>query len=580
MRTVREDPERQPSPPPRAPSGTPVRRPVAEPRYLGVAAALALAAGVVCWAVGAGIVALWLFAVAAVALALALPMPLAMVSPLFAGLAGWLVDMLPLVVLVGWGAVAGRWAWSLWREKRLPRGGRWRWLPLGLAAWTTLGLLGVGSADIKRFALLLGVQVLMSATLLAVVDCLSSPESRERLASGLAAFVIVLSVGVFLEWIGVPIQELKDPTVADRVEAAYGVDAFTNSLEMIKYVRSSKAGAPALRDAVEGVREAHPSLPPADVFKPKFQAWRQSLLVRFEGSARPFEKELSEAAGIELLFDNVGLAPANTVPRMRSFPRNSLTYAGTCAALFPMALYLGWRSSRRDRLLGYAAVAACLFGAAFSLARGAWLAAVIGALYLLVDGVLPARRKLEAVGAIVVAALVITGVFFIGYGVDPLSARGEAEGSVNTRQELYIDTANEVASGGLALITGYGTETARGAGGSSHVLGRYIPNSGTHSTYLNYLYRTGIVGAALLIAIYALSALHGRAAARLGAARDRLFATTVTASVVVVAAHGMVLSLYVEPVYTLTVSLLLGLAMAVGLESQAPLLRRRDSVPR
>jgi O-antigen ligase len=272
---------------------------------------------------------------------------------------------------------------------------------------------------------------------------------------------------------------------------------------------------------------------------------------------------------------------------MRSFPRNSLTYAGACAALLPIGLWLAWRAPNRRRWLGVATVAACLFGAAFSLSRGAWLAAAIGVLYLVVDGVLTVRRKVAAVSALLAGALAITGVFVVKYGVDPLSARGEAEGSVNTRQKLYNDTIGEVARGGVAVITGYGIETARGAGGSSHVLGRYIPSAGTHSTYLNYLYRAGVVGALLLIAIYALAVLHGRSAAhgipaRHATAGDEdtggsLFATAATAAVVIVAAHGMVLSVYVEPVYTLVVSLLLGLAMAAGIDSGGPLLRWRHS---
>jgi hypothetical protein len=426
VRTVREGPERQPAAPRAPTTPTQVAAGDARPVWLGVVAACALVVGIVLWALGAGVVALWLFVVAAVALAWALPLPLALTSPLFAGLAGWLVDMLPLVVLAGWGGVVVRWVWLLARERRAPRGGVWKWLPIALAAWTALGVLAVGTEDLKRFILLFGIQVLMSATLLAVVDCVTSPQGRERVARSLAAFIVVLSAGVLLEWVGVPIQELKDPSVADRVEAAYGVDAFTNSLEMIKYVRSSKAGAPALRRKVERVRAQHPALPPAEVFKPKFQAWRKSLLVRFEGSARSFEDELFETAQIELLYDNVGLAPANTVPRMRSFPRNSLTYAGACAALFPISLFLLWRGGGRARLLGYFALASCLFGAAFSLSRGAWLAAAIGAVYLAVDGVLTLRQKVAAVGAVIVAAFVITGVFMAKYGVDPLSARGEA----------------------------------------------------------------------------------------------------------------------------------------------------------
>jgi hypothetical protein len=42
--------------------------------------------------------------VAAVVVALVLPLPAALVSPLFMGVAGWLVDMLPMLVLVGWAA--------------------------------------------------------------------------------------------------------------------------------------------------------------------------------------------------------------------------------------------------------------------------------------------------------------------------------------------------------------------------------------------------------------------------------------------------------------------------------------------
>ncbi len=543
---------------------------------LGMRAALVLVlAGVLCWAFGQGIVALWLFMVAAVIVALVLPLPAALVSPLFMGVAGWLVDMLPMLVLVGWAAVSLRWIVTLLRQRRMPRGGRFVWLAAGLAVWTGLGVLAIVSADLKHFALLFVVQVLISATLLAAVDSLQDQESRRRVATGLLAFVVFMSVAVFLEWIGVPVQELKDSSVADRVESAYGVDAFTNSLEMIKYVRSSKAGAPDLRRALKGVSSDNPGLPPLEVFKPKFQAWRKSLMVSFEGSARPLEKELS-AVGVELLYDNVGLAPANNVPRMRSFPRNSLTYAGVCAALFPLGLYAAWTAADRKRMFGWLAVTASLFGAAFSLARGSWLALLIGVIYLGIDGSIPLRRKLQAAAVLGAAALVISGLFLAKYGVDPLSARGEAEGSVNTREILYTDTVERVSRGNIYFLTGYGTETARGEGGTSHRLGRYIPSAGTHSTYLNYVYRTGVVGALLLVAIYAGAWLNARSASRRTAGPERVFATCIAAAVVTVAAHGMILSLYVEPVYTLVVSLLLGIALAAGMDARGPLLPWRS----
>lgn len=543
---------------------------------LGMRAALVMVvAGVLCWALGQGIVALWLFMVAAVIVALVLPLPAALVSPLFMGVAGWLVDMLPMVVLIGWAAVSARWGVSLLRQRRMPRGGRFVWLAVGLAAWTGLGVLAIASADLKHFALLFVVQLLISATLLAAVDSLQDQESRRRVVTGLLAFVVFLSVAVFLEWIGVPVQELKDSSVADRVESAYGVDAFTNSLEMIKYVRSSKAGAPDLRRALKGVSSDNPGLPPFEVFKPKFQAWRKNLMVSFEGSARPLEKELSDA-GVELLYDNVGIAPANNVPRMRSFPRNSLTYAGVCAALFPLGLYVAWTAADKRRLFGWFAVMACLFGAALSLARGSWLALLIGVIYLAIDGSIPPRRKLQAAAVLAAAALAISGLFLVKYGVDPLSARGEAEGSVNTREALYSDTVERVSQGNIYFLTGYGTETARGEGGTSHRLGRYIPSAGTHSTYLNYVYRTGVVGALLLIAIYAGAWLHARTAARTADGTERVFATCVAAAVVTLAAHGMILSLYVEPVYTLVASLLLGVALAAGMDARGPLLPWRS----
>jgi O-Antigen ligase len=525
----------------------------------------ALATGVLSWALGQGILALWLFMAAAVALALVLPLPVALVSPLFLGVTGWLVDMLPLVILAGWATVIARWAWGLIRARRRPAGGRWIWLPIALVAWTVFGVVGVPSDGLKRFALLLAIQVLASGALLAVVDCLRDSETLRRVAAGLLTFVVLLSVAVFLQWIGVPIQELKDTTVSDRVEAAYGVDAFTNSLEMIKYVRSSRAGAPELRADLAELRRDVSGLPEFTVFKPKFQAWRTSLMVQFDGSARPYADRLQDL-DISLLYDDVGLAPANNVPRMRSFPRNSLTYAGICAALFPVALYFAWSAAGRRRLLGYIGAASCLFGAAFSLARGSWIALAVGVAYLAVDGRLSLRRKLQAGAAVLAAAVVITGVFFVKYGVDPMSARGEAEGSVNTREELYNDSITQALSSGLYLVVGFGTETPRGLGGSSHVLGRYIPSAGTHSTYLNYLYRTGVPGALMIIAVYVIAALHARAAARASEGDEALFATLLTASVVLVAAHGLILNLYVEPIYTLVIMTIMGLAVAVGID--------------
>ena len=530
-------------------------------RLLWLLAIGATFVGLVGWAtqsLGGGVIALWSFCVAAAALALVLPLPYALVSPLYMGVLGWLVDMLPLVILLGWGTVVVRWALGVLQERRLPRGGRWIWLPIGLVVWTALGILVITSLDFKHFLLLLGIQVLASGAVLAVVDRLEALPDRTRLVSALGGFIVLLSVGVFLQWVGVNIEALQNGEVRKRVEAAYGVDAFPNNIGMIKYARSINAGSLELRQKMERVAVDNEDLPPFEVFRPKFQAYENSLVVRFQGSARPFEEELS-ARGVRLLYDNVGLAPANTVPRMRSFPRNALTYAGICAALFPLAFFLIWTGRKR---LGWAVLVACLFGAGFSLARGAWVAIALGIIYLLADGVIAKRQKTTVVIAFLAAALVLTGVFLAKYKVDPLNGRAGGGASVNTRDDLYRDTFDIVKKNPQYALLGYGTEQPRTESGTNKEGTRYVPRAGTHSTYLNYLFRTGIPGALMILALYVGAGLHARQAARERDGDEALFATLITASVVIVAAHAVILSLYVEPIYTLVISLVLGAAMA------------------
>lgn len=516
--------------------------------------------GVIGWgtgSLGGGVLALWSFCLAAAAVALVLPLPYALASPLYMGVLGWLVDMLPLVILLGWGMVVLRWAVGVLRERRWPRGRRSIWLPIGLVIWTALGILVITSLDFKHFLLLLGIQVLSSGAILAVVDRLETLADRTRLISALGGFIVLLSVAVFLQWVGVDIQTLQNGAVRKRVEAAYGVDAFPNNIGMIKYARSINAGALQLRQKMERFASRNQDVPPFEVFRPKFQAYENSLVVRFAGSARPFEEELSEV-GVRLLYDNVGLAPANTVPRMRSFPRNALTYAGICAALFPLAFFLIWT---RRKKLGWALLVASLFGAGFSLARGAWVAIALGIIYLLVDGVITKRQKTAVVIAYVTGALVLTGVFLVKYEVDPLNGRAGGGASVNTRDDLYRDTFDIVKQNPQYALLGYGTERPRTESGTNKEGTRYVPRAGTHSTYLNYLFRTGVPGALMILALYIAAGLHARAAARERQGQEALFATLLTASVVTVAAHAVILSLYVEPIYTLVISLVLGAAL-------------------
>lgn len=546
------------------------RLPAAHPgpraTLLWLVALAALAVGIIGWAtwtLQGGVIALWAFTIAGVAVALVLPLPAAFVAPLFVGLAGWLVDMLPFVMLVTWAMVSVRWAVGLLRARRLPVGGRWIWLPIGLAAWTALGVTQIDiSLDGKHFALLLAIQLLSSATLLAAVDVVRFQEQRIQVVTGLVAFIIVMSIGVFAEWVGVPIQELQNSDIRSRVEETYGVDAFPNNLGMMKYARSSKAGAREVRAAMEAFARTRPDLPEFGVFLPKFQAFDgTNIVIRFDGSARAFDDELrSVGRGVDLIYDNVGVIPANTVPRMRAFARNSLTYAGSCVALFFLSFFLAWRREGRRRLLGWLGVVSSLFGAAFSLARGAWVAIPIGLVYVLVDGRMRWRKKWTMLAAVLVGAAVLTTTFLVKYDVDPINARAGGDASIATRSSVYEETIGAVD--GVHLLLGYGTERPRTESGVSHELGRYIPRAGTHSTYLNYLFRTGVPATLAIMAIYAAAALHARAAARYGAADQVLLRTLLTGAVVAVAAHAVILSLFVEPIFTLVVSLTLGLAMS------------------
>jgi len=521
----------------------------------------AVAVGIGGWATGTlvgGVIALWAFCFASAVAALVLPVPYALVSALFAGVLGWLVDMLPLVILVGWTVVVCRWAFGLLRERRLPRGGKWTWIAIALVVWTGLGIAVITGADFKHFLLLLGIQVIASGLVLATAESVRSDRDRLDLASGLVAFIVLLSVAVFLQWIGVNIQALQKGETRKRVESAYGLDAFPNNIGMIKYARSVKAGALELRKAVEKVANETPELPAFDVFRPKFQAYENHLVVRFAGSARGFESELGDAR-VTLLYDNIGLAPANTVPRMRSFPRNALTYAGICAAILPLAFFVAW--SRR-RILGWMGVVACLFGVGFSLARGAWIAVGIGVLYLLVDATFSRKRRLQILGAVVAAGIVLTGVFLIKYDVDPATGRAGGGASINTRGDLYQDTLSIFKGPKRYVLLGYGTEKPRTESGTVKEGTRYVPRAGTHSTYLNYLFRTGVPGALLILALYAVAILQARAEAHSTAGERSVFASLLTASVLLAAAHAAILSLYVEPIYTMVISVLLGAALA------------------
>jgi O-antigen ligase len=157
--------------------------------------------------------------------------------------------------------------------------------------------------------------------------------------------------------------------------------------------------------------------------------------------------------------------------------------------------------------------------------------------------------------------VVLTGVFLVKYDVNPLSGRAGGGASVSTRSDLYKGTLDALKSP-KRLLLGFGVERSRTTSGTVHEGSRYVPRAGTHSTYLNYLFRTGVPGALGILALYALAWLNARRSARREEGLESLFGTMLAAAVVIAAAHGVILSVYVEPIYTLTVCLVLGFATA------------------
>jgi hypothetical protein len=69
-----------------------------------------------------------------------------------------------------------------------------------------------------------------------------------------------------------------------------------------------------------------------------------------------------------------------------------------------------------------------------------------------------------------------------------------------------------------------------------------------------------------LMLLYVVAALHARAASRAREGDERLLGSLTAMAVVSFAAQGAILSLFVEPIYTLIVSLVIGLALVWSLD--------------
>jgi hypothetical protein len=83
-----------------------------------------------------------------------------------------------------------------------------------------------------------------------------------------------------------------------------------------------------------------------------------------------------------------------------------------------------------------------------------------------------------------------------------------------------------------------------------------------------------------LMALYLVAALHARAASRSRPGNERVLGSLTAMSVISFAAQGAILSLFVEPIYTLVVSLVIGLALAWSLDMRNSILPwRTQRVP-
>jgi hypothetical protein len=76
--------------------------------------------------------------------------------------------------------------------------------------------------------------------------------------------------------------------------------------------------------------------------------------------------------------------------------------------------------------------------------------------------------------------------------------------------------------------------------------------------------------------LYLVAGLHARAASRRGDADEKLLGSLTAMAVISFAAQGAILSLFVEPIYTLIVSLVLGLALVWTLDLNVSVLPWRS----
>ena len=83
--------------------------------------------------------------------------------------------------------------------------------------------------------------------------------------------------------------------------------------------------------------------------------------------------------------------------------------------------------------------------------------------------------------------------------------------------------------------------------------------------------------------LYVLPGLQARTAARVRSGNEAVISSLAAMAVVIAAAHGTILSLFVEPAYALTITIVLGAALAGSLALSSSIVpwkaRRRSPTP-
>lgn len=257
-----------------------------------------------------------------------------------------------------------------------------------------------------------------------------------------------------------------------------------------------------------------------------FVAWKAYMLIPLVFVATCLVVEDRKAVrtvilitAISLLFVDRSVILENLTRSWASFDEDKravgpLAYGSnqTAAFLAQFAMFfwgfLQFVKRKKLKLLGYALVAATLFGTMYEFSRGAYLAVLFGVLVL---GILKDRKL-----------LVILGVFlFTWQAIVPLPVRqrvmmtqdssGQLESSAQERVDLWSDAERSILANPLF-----------GNGFATYQFGQHVADlENTHNWYVQVLVETGVIG--LIIALFLLQQMFSLSYRLFKRARDPLY---------------------------------------------------------